>query len=109
MHSLLRYSFLVLMLGSVAAPFASAQEQPDAQTEEEVDPSTERATSFRAVDGPVTEDVPGGVLMIVAYAAIWVLVFGYVWRLGRMSAQTAADVRRLSSSLADATDADDEG
>jgi CcmD family protein len=109
MRALIRSLMLALTLSFTAAPLAVAQEGEDAAA---VDPSDERATEFRAVEGPVTEDVPGGVLMIVAYASIWILIFGYVFRLGRMSARTAADVRRLERSLADSvgdSKSDDEG
>jgi len=100
MRALIRSFALALTLSTLAAPVALAQEQqPEG---EDVDPSDERATSFQAVEGPVTEDVPGGALMVAAYAAIWLLIFGYVFRLGRISAQTTADVRRLERSLADA-------
>ncbi len=99
MRALTRSLMLALTLSFAAAPLAFAQDQePDAEA---TDPEEERATEFRAVEGPVTEDVPGGALLITAYAAIWILVFGYVFRLGRMSARTAADVRRLERSLAD--------
>jgi CcmD family protein len=108
MRALIRTLMLALTLSFVAAPLALAQEGEDAAS---VDPSEERSTEFRAVEGPVTEDVPGGMLMVVAYASIWILIFGYVFRLGRMSARTAADVRRLERSLADSAGekSDDEG
>ena len=46
--------------------------------------SEDRATSFEAVSGPVKEDVAGGPLMLIAYAVVWVAVFGYVFRLVRL-------------------------
>jgi CcmD family protein len=107
MRALIRTLMLAVALGVSVAPAALAQDgEPDAEAE---DPAEERATAFRAVEGPVTEDVPGGALMIAAYAAIWILVFGYVFRLGRISARTAADVSRLERSLADAATKDDRG
>jgi CcmD family protein len=59
-------------------------------------------TAFRAVEGPVQEDVPGGTLMVVAYGIVWLLVFGYVLRMGMLHARTMRDVARLERSVADA-------
>ncbi len=89
-----------LLLAGAAAPAASAQdEQPEV-----TGPAEERATEFRAVEGPVTEDVPGGALMVGAYGVIWLLVLLYVVRLGRMQGRIAADVERLERSLASTDD-----
>lgn len=87
----------LLGLASLAAPaMLLAQEQPEGEYE---DPAEERATAFRAVEGPQTEDVPGGALLIGAYALVWVLVLLYVLRLGSMQAGLAREVDRLERSL----------
>ncbi len=57
------------------------------------------STGFRSVTGPSEEDVPGGLLLVAAYAVIWVLVFGYVLRLGKLQAATRAEIERVSKSL----------
>ena len=58
-----------------------------------------RATSFQAVQGAQKEDVPGGTLLVGAYAVVLVLIVGYVARLGMMHQKTASDVERLSRLL----------
>jgi hypothetical protein len=73
---------------------ASAQ---DAATEE--DPQASRAATFRAVSGPQAERVPGGLLTVIAYGGAWVLVLGYLWRLGRMHAQNERELTALKKSL----------
>ncbi len=87
--SSLRWCLLAFAL-SVAAPAVSLA-QPD--------PADQRATEFRAVSGPQAESVPGGVLLVSAYAAAWLFLMLYVLRLGRLSARARADVARLEKSL----------
>jgi CcmD family protein len=77
---------------------SSAQDQPE-QGEQAEDPAESRSTAFRAMEGADTEHVPGGTLVIAAYAFIWLLMMGYVFRLSRISAATARDVERLEKSL----------
>jgi CcmD family protein len=60
----------------------------------------DRATSFQAVEGAVREDVPGGPLLVGAYAFVWLAVFLYVWRLGRMQARAFASMDTLERALA---------
>lgn len=75
------------------APVALAQDggEPTEQND--------RGTAFRAVSGPQTEDVPGGPLAAIAYGVAWLLVVGYVWRIGRLQAATAKDLARLQAEL----------
>ena len=68
--------------------------------QEDQDPASERATEFVAVEGPQAESVPGGVLMLAAYGAVWLFLLLYVLRLGKLSARAQADVARLEKSLA---------
>ncbi len=60
--------------------------------------ATDRATAFRAAKGQLpVEEVPGGLLMVAAYAAIWLLVFAFVWRMARKQAaleRVAEDLER---------------
>jgi CcmD family protein len=63
------------------------------------DAATERATSFRAVEGAVQEDVPGGPLLVAAYAVIWVFVMLYVVRVVRHQQQSQRDLSRLEAQL----------
>jgi hypothetical protein len=61
--------------------------------------SGDRATSFEAVEGPPKEDVPGGPLLIGAYAFVLVLLIGYVARIGALQAKTARELERLTRAL----------
>ena len=67
------------------------------------DAAEDRATSFEAVSGAVKEDVPGGPLLLAAYALIWLAVFGYVFRLVRLQRGVAENVARLQQDLTKAT------
>jgi len=58
-------------------------------------PAGDRATSFVAVDGAVTEDVPGGALLVGAYGAALVLMLGYVLWLGSLQAGANREIARL--------------
>jgi CcmD family protein len=64
------------------------------------DAAEERSQSFRAVEGAVKEDVPGGPLLVAAYAAIWLVVLAYVFRLTRLQQRAQRDVARLERLLA---------
>ena len=46
----------------------------------EEDAASSRATSFRAVDGAITEDVPGGLMVVGAYGAIFALLLLFLFR-----------------------------
>jgi hypothetical protein len=72
--------------------FAHAQNASD-------DPTASRSTTFQAVSGPTTEDVPGGPLLIGAYGAILVLMIGYVMWLGRLQSGTARELAALRREL----------
>lgn len=78
-----------LVLAPVLACVARAQEAAE-----------DRATSFKAVSGAVQEDVPGGPLLLGAYAAILLVIIGYAVRLVRMQAQAQSDLARLERQLA---------
>jgi len=67
------------------------------------DAAEDRATSFKAVTGAVKEDVPGGPLLVVAYAAILMVVIGYGVRLVRMQARAQSDLARLERQVAAGT------
>jgi hypothetical protein len=79
---------LALYLAVLCAP-AFAQE----------DAADSRATSFQAVEGAQREDVPGGPLLVGAYAVTLLLLVGYVARLGMMHQKTASELDRLSRAL----------
>jgi hypothetical protein len=62
-----------------------------------------RAASFEAVTGAVREDVPGGPLVVAAYALIWVAVLAYVFRLVRLHKNVDENLVRLQQDLSKAT------
>lgn len=104
----LRGRVMGLLLGAFGAltfaPVAFAQEaDPGA------DPAEARSQAFRAVTGPVTEDVPGGALLVAAYVVIFLLLLLYVVRLVRLQNSTDAEVARLSRALEAKTGAPPEG
>ena len=78
----------VLGMGSHASAQAAA---PSA--------AIERSTSFQAVQGAVKEDVPGGPLLVGAYALIWLGVLAYVVRLVRLQRRAESDLARLEQLL----------
>lgn len=82
---------------------AFAQDEPDAaevagRLEEET-PAQERATKFVGVTGPDAESVPGGTLLIAAYAIVWVLLFLFLLRMRGLQRQTAEELERLSAEI----------
>lgn len=64
------------------------------------DAASERAQSFRAVTGAVKEDVPGGPLLVAAYAVVWGFVLLFVIRVVRQQQQSQRDLARLEAQLA---------
>ena len=66
----------------------------------------DRATSFQAVSGSAHEDVPGGPLLVAAYAAVLVLLSAYVLRVAAMQAGATRGIERLDKMLADKMVAD---
>jgi len=64
--------------------------------------ASDRAQTFEAVTGAVQEDVPGGPLLVIAYAIVWLAVFGYVFRLVRLHKGVDDSIARLEQDLAKA-------
>lgn len=83
------------LLGLV--PAAALAEETAAA--EEKDAASDRSAAFRAVQGPDSEQVPGGTLLISAYAVVMVLLVGYVGRLGLLQRKTNAEVARLTATI----------
>jgi hypothetical protein len=78
-----------LLWGATGGATAAAQEEAVG----------DRATSFQAVQGAAKEDVPGGPLLLGAYAFVLVLLIGYAARLGALQAKTGRELERLSRAL----------
>lgn len=77
-----------LYLAAVSTPVLAQEDAADS-----------RATSFQAVEGAQKEDVPGGPLLVGAYAVTLLLLVGYVARLGMMHQKTASELERLGRAL----------
>lgn len=90
-----RLFLLACFCGGIAliAPTFSASAQSGEAAED-------RAQSFQAVTGGTKEDVAGGPLMLLGYAAVWIVVFGYVYRINRLQRGVEANVERLERSIA---------
>lgn len=71
---------------------APTQTNDEAETVED-----SRATAFQSVRGPVKEQIAGGPLLLSAYLIVWLLLCGYLWRLGSLQQRIRDDVRRLQS------------
>lgn len=93
-----RWAATLFVLAALAAP-AAAQEDDD--------PSSSRAESFQAADGPNTENIPGGALMIGAYGTAFILVLGYVVSLGFRQSATAKDIAALKAEIDAGRDPED--
>ena len=86
---------LCLCAALLGAPALALAEETTAQDD--------RATKFEVVEGAVREDVPGGPLLVAAYALIWLAVFAYVFRLVRLQRGADENLARLQQDLAKAT------
>jgi len=80
--------------------FADALPEPDAgATETQEDAAEERATQFVGVRGPEAESIPGGALLLAAYAVVWALLFLFLMRMRGLQRQTAEELERLSAEI----------
>jgi CcmD family protein len=93
-------SAFVVACTLLAVPVASAEEAPaSAEAAADETPAEERATQFVGVTGPDAESVPGGALLLAAYAVVWVLLFLFLVRMRRLQSQTAEELERLSAEI----------
>ncbi|MGB5367017.1 MAG: CcmD family protein [Polyangiales bacterium] len=94
---------LVLGCTMLITPPALADEQPaepDVRSAEiKEDAAEERAAQFVGVRGPEAESVPGGALMLGAYAIVWALLFLYLMRMRGLQRNTAEELERLSAEI----------
>ena len=65
----------------------------------EEDAAESRSAAFQAVEGGKGEQVPGGPLLVYAYAAILLLLVAYVARLGALYAKNRSELDRLARAL----------
>jgi hypothetical protein len=76
-----------------------AQDGAGSPAQDGKDAAESRATAFQAVEGPQKEQVPGGALLVSAYAFVLVVLVAYVARLGALQSKTTAEVERLTRAL----------
>lgn len=90
--------FVPRALAEDAPPEADESSQADESPADE-SPAEERAAQFVGVTGPEAESVPGGTLLLAAYAIVWVLLFFYLVRMRRLQSQTAEELERLGAEI----------
>ncbi|MBW1755377.1 MAG: CcmD family protein [Deltaproteobacteria bacterium] len=93
---------LVLGCTMFITPVALAEAPPEPDTaasETQEDPAEERATQFVGVTGPEAESIPGGALLLAAYAIVWALLFLFLMRMRGLQRQTAEELERLSAEI----------
>jgi CcmD family protein len=93
---------LVLGCTMLITPMALADSPPvpDAgAVETQKDAAEERATQFVGVEGPDAESIPGGALLLAAYAVVWALLFLFLMRMRGLQRQTAEELERLSAEI----------
>ena len=79
---------------------AGTVDEPQAEEDAaEETPAEERATQFVGVRGADAERIPGGALLLGAYAIVWVLLLIYLFRMRRLQRQTADELERLSAEI----------
>lgn len=79
---------LTSVMGASLTGASSASAQP-------ADPADDRATSFHAVTAGAHDDVPGGLLLVAAYAVVLVLLVLYVVYVGAIQQGTQKEIVRL--------------
>lgn len=60
----------------------------------------ERSTQFRAVEGGASEMASGGTLLVEAYAAIWLILFGFLFLSWRRQARITSRLAELERAFA---------
>ncbi|MGB5694337.1 MAG: CcmD family protein [Polyangiales bacterium] len=88
---------------ALITPLALAQDappEPEVRTAgQEQSAAEERAAQFVGVTGPEAESIPGGALLLAAYAVVWVLIFLFLLRMRGLQRQTAEELERLSAEI----------
>lgn len=83
--------------GLLVVPVFCILSAPGLTFAQDGDPGSDRSETFVPVEGPQVEDVPGGALMVGAYALVWLLVFGYIFMLSRRARNLEARILQLES------------
>lgn len=96
---MIRRLFAALVLcAALALPTAGLAQDPDRHREDER-PEDERGTAFERVRGAPRENVPGGRLLVMAYGAVWLAIFGYVVAQWRRQSRVRDDLARMERAL----------
>jgi CcmD family protein len=85
--ALIRSLVCVVVLLGAAAPALHAQQPPQAPGQEEFVPLSEI---------PPEEQIPAFTLVAAAYAAVWVVLIGYVWSVSRRLHSVERELSTLS-------------
>ncbi len=80
---------------SAQVPEASSASAQAAEAERAKSAADERATEFVGVEGAEAERIPGGALLLAAYAVVWVFLFLYLMRIRGLQRNVAAELERL--------------
>ena len=88
---------LIVPAAAVASALFGARAA--AQEDGQEDAAESRSAAFKAVEGGQGEQVPGGPLLVYAYAAILLLLVAYVARLGRLYARNRSELERLAQAV----------
>jgi CcmD family protein len=83
---LIRILMCVVMLSLVALPVAAGEQQPPPGQEEFVPLS----------EIPAEEQIPAFTLVAAAYAAVWVVLVGYVWSVSRRLNSVESELASIS-------------
>ena len=94
----LRIPLFALVLFGVVPAFAQGEVGSEPGSAGET-AAVERAAQFVGVTGPDTEDVPGGPLLITAYAVVWGLLFLFLLRMRGLQRETAEELERLAAEV----------
>ena len=93
---------LVLGCTTLITPLALADSpavEDAAGSDAPKDAAEERATQFVGVEGPDAESIPGGGLLLAAYAVVWALLFLFLMRMRGLQRQTAEELERLGAQI----------
>lgn len=91
----MKHAKQLLIVASICAlsSFAAAQAP---------EPTNSRSTAFEAVEGSSTEDVSGLAMMVTSYGIIWLVLFGFLYRVAKIGAGTEERLDELEKLLGEA-------
>ncbi len=90
-------------IGTLLLMFASATTAAADTNTRSVEDS--RAESFQSVKGPVAEEVSGGLLLGIAYAALWLALMLYLLRIERLSSRIGIRLDQMEATSSTRHDA----